>query len=79
MYLPTSTGRRGKSLLTLVTKNLYFLHVILIVSVRSATIIRSQNSLLKIQIVIKIVQGLNYHLILLVLKIVYTWHSNKMP
>ncbi len=46
---------------------------------RSATIIRSQNSLLKIQIVIKIVQGLNYHLILLVLKIVYTWHSNKMP
>ncbi len=79
MYLPTSTGRRGKSLLTLVTKNLYFLHVVLIVSVRSATITHSQNSLLKIQIVIKIVQGLNYHLILLVLKIVYTWHSNKMP
>ena len=79
MYLPTSTGRRGKSLLTLVIKNSYFLHVILIVSVRSATIIRSQNSLLKIQIVIKIVQGLNYHLILLVLKIVYTWHHNKMP
>ena len=77
-YLLTSTGRRGRLPNILVINYMFYPLAILIVSVRSAIIICSQDYIFKIQLVIKIIQGLNYYMTQIVLKIVLTWHLEKI-